>query len=591
MASPLEEIKERLDIVDVVKSYIELKPAGKNFKGICPFHAEKTPSLIVSPERQIWHCFGCNAGGDAVKFVSLCENIEFYEALRILAEKAHVDLKRYTPAEERQFGVLYEIQRAAADFFKDNLAASSRAMKYLEGRKLSMDTIEEFEIGFAPESFDALTVSLIERKFELSDIVRSGLSFRTDSGKYIDRFRGRIMFPIHNHFGKIVGFTGRILPELERPEVGKYVNSPETPIFAKSKLLYGFWKSKKEIRESGYATLLEGQMDFLMCWQDGVRNAIATSGTALTGEHLRALRKTTDKLVIGFDNDEAGKLAVEKAIDLAAANDFTASVASWGECKDAAELVEKKPGAAAEAVRNAEPAMDFVFNRYLGKPGVTSKLAIRAVLDKINRIWSPIDRSFWIRELSHRAGIGERELVEEMEKIKLGENEKVIFAPDAVSASASAEPKPENRLELISLRLLGLAGEKENLRNGIGTFTAYLPEKYRAAYLALSEKGASLSPEIRSLLNLISLRGGLEADLLGDEERLEAEFRALLQELEIEFLANEKNDLAKIIASLEEGEDDDELVAALKKFDEISKKIQNTKNAKENAGQKALRQA
>ena len=590
MASPLEEIKEKLDIVDVIKGYIELKPAGKNFKGICPFHAEKTPSLIVSPERQIWHCFGCNAGGDVVKFVSLYENVEFYEALRILAEKAHVDLKRYTPAEERQFGVLYDIQRAAADFFKDSLAASNRALKYLDGRKLSMDTIEEFEIGFAPESFDALTVNLIERKFELTDVVRSGLSFRTDSGKYIDRFRGRIMFPIHNHFGKIVGFTGRILPELERPEVGKYVNSPETPIFVKSKLLYGFWKSKKEIRESGYATLLEGQMDFLMCWQDGIRNAVATSGTALTGEHLRALRKTTDKLVVGFDSDEAGKLAVEKAIDLAAANDFTASVASWGECKDAAELVEKKPGAAADAVRNAEPAMNFVFNRYLSEQRTPSKLAIRAVLDKISRIWSPIDRSFWIRELSHRTGIGERELVEEMEKMKLGENEKV-FSPPAADA-VSPGLKPESRLELISLRLLGLAGEKDRLRNSMGEYGDYLPEKYRAAYQTLSSKEeTATSLDIQGLLNLISLRGGLDADLLNDDEKLESEFKTLLQELEIEFLSNEKNDLARKISSLEEGADEGELVAALRRFDEISKKIQNIKNAKENAGQKALRQA
>ncbi len=181
MASPIEEIKERLDIVDVLKGYLELRPAGRNFKAVCPFHAEKTPSLIVSPERQIWHCFGCNSGGDVIKFVSLFENLEFYEALRVLAEKAGVDLKRYTPAEEKQFGVLYEIQRAAADFFKDKLTSSAKALHYLETRKLKTETMEEFELGFAPESFDALTVELLERKFELADIVRSGLAFRTDS--------------------------------------------------------------------------------------------------------------------------------------------------------------------------------------------------------------------------------------------------------------------------------------------------------------------------------------------------------------------------------------------------------------------------
>lgn len=585
MASPIEEIKERLDIVDVLKGYLELRPAGRNFKAVCPFHAEKTPSLIVSPERQIWHCFGCNSGGDVIKFVSLFENLEFYETLRVLAEKAGVDLKRYTPAEEKQFGVLYEIQRAAADFFKDNLQSSAKALHYLEKRKLKTETMEEFELGFAPESFDALTVELLERKFELADIVRSGLVFRTDSGKYIDRFRGRIMFPIHNHFGKVVGFTGRILPELEREDVGKYVNSPETPIFQKSKLLYGLWKSKKEIRDTGFAVLLEGQMDFLMCFEDGIHNAVATSGTALTGEHLRTLRKITDKLVIGFDNDDAGRLAAEKACDLASANDFTASVAYWGEHKDAAEVVSENPGRAAEMIKAAESAMNFIFGRYLTDGG-GSKTKIRFILERIMRIWSPIERSAWLRELAYRTGINEKNLTEEMEKVAFGASggERTSETQQAPSGIVP-EYKPETRIEVVALRLMGLANEKREFISRIAPYEGYLPAVYAAIYKSvLDGSQESLPPEAREVFNVISLGGGLESELLDDEERADKEFRALLKELEIEFLSSEKNKITREIASLEEKRDEEGLALALKKFDETSKKIQDVKHAKETAG-------
>ncbi|MCL5007030.1 MAG: DNA primase [Patescibacteria group bacterium] len=587
MASPIEEIKEKLDIVDVLKSYIELRPAGRNFKAVCPFHAEKTPSLIVSPERQIWHCFGCNLGGDVIKFVSLFENLEFYEALRILAEKAGVELKRYAPAEEKQFGVLYEIQRSAADFFRDKLGESNRALKYLEGRKLKPETMEEFEVGFAPESYDALTVNLIDRKFELADIVRSGLVFRADNGKYIDRFRGRIMFPIHNHFGKIVGFTGRILPELETENVGKYVNSPETPIFAKSKILYGFWRSKKEIRDSGLAVLLEGQMDFLMAWQAGVRNAVATSGTALTAEHLRTLRKTANRLALGFDNDEAGRLAAEKAIDLATAADFSVLVVQWDESKDAAEAAEKNSEGLAPMIGRAKSAMDFIFDRRLVNGGrVPDRLAIRLVLDKISRIWSPIERSSWIRELSYRTGVGEKELTEEMEKISLvGNRAGETLAESVVSGVRGAEFKPESRRELIALRLLGLLAERRELQKKIEPYKGYLPEKYLAAYSLSEENGADALPaETKELLNIIALRGGLEADLLVDEELVGKEVEALLRELEIECLVLEKASLAREIASLESQNGEEKLLPVLRQFDEISKKIQDIRHAKENAG-------
>ncbi len=394
------------------------------------------------------------------------------------------------------------------------------------------------------------------------------------------------MFPIHNHFGKIVGFTGRILPELEREDVGKYVNSPETPIFQKSKLLYGLWKSKKEIRNGEFAVLLEGQMDFLMCFQDGICNAVATSGTALTGEHLRTLRKVTDRLVIGFDNDDAGRLAAEKACDLAATNDFTASVASWGEYKDAAEVASENPGQAAEIIKAARPAMNFIFDRYLADGGgAGSKSKMRFILERIRKVWSPIERSAGLRELAYRTGISEKNLTEEMEKVAFGASDEERISETQQVPGIAPEYKPETRIEVIALRLMGLANEKRELISKIAPCEGYLPAVYAAVYKSiLNEDQESLPPEARGVFNIISLSGGLESELLDDEERTDKEFRALLRELEIEFLSSEKNKITREIASLEVGGGDEGLVSALKKFDEISKKIQDVKHAKETAG-------
>jgi DNA primase len=241
---------------------------------------------MVSPDRQIWHCFGCNEGGDIFKFLMKYENLEFYEALKILAEKANVPLARVSPSEQKEFGVLYDINRAAADYYQDCLRRAPAAREYLSSRKLADKSIEEFEIGFALNDYEGLAMHLINKGFEMADSARAGLVVKTERGNYIDRFRGRIMFPLESNFGKVIGFTGRVLPQFDTGDMGKYVNSPETPIFSKSRLLYGLSKSKDSIREAGSVLLVEGQMDVIMSHQDGVKNAVGTSGTALTDEQL-----------------------------------------------------------------------------------------------------------------------------------------------------------------------------------------------------------------------------------------------------------------------------------------------------------------
>ncbi|HUX35970.1 MAG TPA: DNA primase [Candidatus Paceibacterota bacterium] len=564
--TPVDIIKEKLDIVDFLKGYIQLIPAGRNFKGLCPFHREKTPSFMVSPERQGWHCFGCNIGGDIFGFVMRYENVEFGEALKILADKAGVELKRVSPAEYRHLGLLYDINEKAKDFFKRELETSQIAKEYISKRGLSNETVEEFELGFAPAGSEALVLHLINSGFHPDDILRAGLSFKTDRGLQFDRFRGRIMFPIHNHLGKTVGFTGRILPQFDDGKSGKYVNSPETPIFAKSKLLYGFWKSKNFIRDTKQAFLVEGQMDFLMSWQAGVKNVVASSGTALTGDHLVAIRRLADQLVISFDNDEAGRDAGERAIDLAEAADFGIKVAIFNNYKDPAEAALADKKYFFEVIENAKPAAEFYFEKYLpaqaGLPGNNFDVRdrdsfknLRIVLEKIKNISSPVLKSFWLKELSKRTGVNELTLSEEMERA----------APKKVSQSEEsseqvAEAKKFSRWEMLAQRCLAWLLQKGDFSEG-EKFFPHLPGNYREIFSILkSGKRRSDDPLTDELLNLI---------IFQQREAGTEEFETLKLELYKEYLKERRRELISLIGSAERSGDQKSLEKAMHELDDL----------------------
>ena len=579
MALPSEEIKEKLDVVTVLKDYLDLRPAGRNFKANCPFHQEKSPSFIVSPERGIWHCFGCGEGGDIFKFVMKYENIEFYEALKILAEKAGIELRRLSPTDQKQFGVLYDINSAALRFWNEALEESKRAKEYLAGRGLKRETIAEFEVGYADSGFDTLTLHLIKEKFDIGDAVRAGLIFKTDKGKYIDRFRGRVMFPIHNHFGKVVGFSGRILPELENPETGKYINSPETPIFNKSKLLYGYWKSKNFIRDEKTVLLVEGQMDFLMMWQAGVRNLVATSGTALTVDHLKVLKKLADNILITFDKDEAGKLAAERAIDLAGAADLGAFVLDLGDYKDPAEVAEKEPELISQIIAKPIPAMDYYFARYLGKGNVVTKEGVRTLLRKIKNLWSAIDQSSWLSELSHRTGVPTKDLTEELEKLEFGEISVGKLEEPALNPTEFNKGE-FSRLEHIALRALSLISINEELGKLLSSHIELIPPRYKGVYLALGGEKVVLDNESKSILDMVSMRSSLEAEM--DTETTEKELNKLLKELQLEYWKDKRRVVSREILQAEVGGTTEELLIKLKEFDDISKKLQYIENAQKN---------
>ncbi|KKU19234.1 MAG: primase protein [Candidatus Nomurabacteria bacterium GW2011_GWA1_46_11] len=574
--TPVEQIKDKLNLVEFLKGYLELKPAGKNQRALCPFHKEKTPSFMVSPERQMWRCFGCGEGGDIFKFVMRYENLEFYEALRVLAEKAGVDLKRTSSADQRQLNNLYELIATAKDLFQEHLKGSKEAIAYLKERHLTGQTAKEFELGFSPDLPDAVTVGLMNKGFRIEDIVRAGLTIKTEKGKYLDRFRGRIMFPIHNHFGKPVGFTGRVLPGAD-DRFGKYVNTPETPLFNKSRVLYGLWKSKKPVREAKKALLVEGQMDFLQLWQNGITNVVATSGTALTRDHLRALGRVAEEVVVAFDKDEAGLKAAERAIDMAGAEDFSVLVMDLGDYKDPADAAEADPEFVKKAIAEARPAMEHYLAYYLPAT-VTSakdkKMAVRSVLGKIAVLPSGVERSHWLRELSYRVATPEKDLVSEMEALQSG------VEIQETASSTPAEHRKLTRQDVICEEIIYIASSREDLREKIESHTNLMPELYRDVFAALQGKAEPMG-EVKEMLEFLSLHPGVEMRGVGDLEAKELE--RLFQELELEHLDLITKKLKGEILVAERAGEQKVLDGKLKEFDDISRKMQHIKHAKSNS--------
>ncbi|MDR3582197.1 MAG: DNA primase [Candidatus Pacebacteria bacterium] len=587
-SSTTELIKSKLDVVEVLRGYLTLQPAGKNFKALCPFHGEKSPSFIVSPDRQTWHCFGCGLGGDIFSFVMKYENLEFGDALRLLAEKAGVELRHENPAEYRLTGLLYDLNEASKNFFRKALAAAPVAKEYLKARGLTQETIDEFELGWAPNEMEALSMTLLHGGAAPQDLIQAGLSVKTERGMMLDRFRGRIMFPIHNHLGKVVGFTGRILPQLDTSKnpaaagsggfvTAKYVNSPETPIFQKSKLLYGFWKSKEGIRESKAAFLVEGQMDYLMSWQSGVRNVIASSGTALTADHLRSVHRLADEIILSFDNDTAGSDAAERAIDLAEAVDFTVKVAlievpgaPAGSVKDAADAVNADPESVKRAIAHAMPAPEFYFKKYL--PPVAKGVdpaeqlrsrdglqKLRLVIGKLHRIASPVARESWMKELSKRTNIPERTLEEEATRNDVQQSSSQPSRTQEQEQAQGEVPKRQlSRQERLCEDLLAIAvakGDFSFLDDSVAFFTPVQKEIFD-----ILKTGARRSddPTLDAAIDLIVLRD------LGDLSDLSVDDMATLKSgFAWEYYKERRHILTLAVKNAEARGDEAELAAAL----------------------------
>lgn len=410
----IELIKSKIDIVGFISEYIQLKKGGRNFKALCPFHSEKTSSFIVSPERQSWHCFGaCNEGGDVISFLQKWENVDFLEALKILARRVGVTLS-YTPTDTSKLKEkLYEINHLAAEFYHYLLTSHKlglRAREYLTMRHIRDETIKTFNLGYAPESWDGLLRYLTKKGYKLSDIYTAGLLVKSEEGTFYDRFRGRLMFTLKDHRGNIIGFSGRKLPPGEGKEA-KYINTSETPVYIKGNTLYGLDVTKEAIKKEGVAVVVEGEFDLLSSFQAGVSNVVAIKGSALTEGQTLLLKRYGENLLLALDCDFAGNEAAKRGIETAEGSGLAVRVVKLPTGKDPAECIEKDPQLWKKAVKQAIPIYDFVVNIAVEKYGsgdvVAKKKIGNEVVPFLAKIENPIVASHYIKYLSQKIEVGE----------------------------------------------------------------------------------------------------------------------------------------------------------------------------------------
>lgn len=547
----VQQVKDRLSIVDVVGQYVKLERSGTSLKGRCPFHAEKTASFFVSPDRGTYHCFGCGVGGDIFSFVEAIEGLDFKGALKVLAEKAGVQLVYDKPGERDDRARLFELLETATIFFSSHL--TNEAKRYLAGRGAQEGTINAFRIGWAGDSWSELSDFLKTKKFSDKEIIDAGLAKKGDRG-LIDKFRNRIIFPIADSAGRIVGFSGRTFGEKASPDAPKYLNSPETPLFRKSRILYGFDRAKMAIRKHNFAVLVEGQMDLVMSHQAGWANTVAVSGTAFTQEHAQLVKRMSDNLVLALDADEAGIKAAGRAARAALQGGLNVKVAQLPEGADPADLILKDAEAWRAAIRDSKDIITFLLDvlRAHAKNDETFRRTVEAVvLPFVGDIQSPIEREQHFKEIAMRLGVSQKAVEDSFARVpqmKESALERVV---------EKAAPVLDDRARraygvLLWQRsekapLIDIAAYERDLTEALGSLgeleTIPSREKEQLIFSAEREYGASSTPEkdmreaiwplmkVRLIAKLAEMSARKEqADAVGEKQeaaRLEHEIMLL----------------------------------------------------------------
>jgi DNA primase len=418
----IEEIKSRIDIVELATQYLTLKKAGRNYLGLCPFHQEKTPSFTVNREKQIFYCFGCGEGGNAITFLMKIAGKTFPEAIKELAEKTGVVLPpRLTGKEGRNKDSLREgitdLNLRAAQQYARNLYSpmGKTAREYLQARGITEETIKQFRLGFAPDTWRSLTDHISGSGLSLKMAEQAGLVIAGKEDSYYDRFRGRLIFPIENVFGEIVAFGGRILGEGEP----KYLNSPESPVYIKGRNLYGLNKTKEEIRKKGFALIVEGYFDLISLWNAGVGNVVASLGTALTREHLELLRRYTIDVVALFDPDEAGRKALDRSLELFLAMNMRAKALVLPGGLDPDDYVKKFGKDNLEKlIANAQPLSDYYIENVLGggKTFEDKREMVKTAMEFVSKISDKKEKDLFIKRIAEKTGIDQELLIKETYK-------------------------------------------------------------------------------------------------------------------------------------------------------------------------------
>ncbi|MFH1769431.1 MAG: DNA primase [Parcubacteria group bacterium] len=596
MEDNVSKIKDRVDVVDLIGGYLRLKKAGVNFKAPCPFHNEKSASFFVSPERQIWHCFGCNLGGDIFEFVKQIEGVEFPEALRTLAGRAGIELS-YIPREHRdQKAKLYEINELATKFFEKQLEGSNagaQASKYLKDRGITEDSIKRFRLGYAPDVWDGLS-TFLARKYENKEIEDAGLLIKKDNGTGVfDRFRSRIMFPIADANGQVVGFTGRVFGRLAKKEdVGKYVNTPQTAIYDKSRILYGLDKARLDIRRSNRCIVVEGNTDVIMSHQVGVNNVVASSGTALTDGHLRIIKRYTDTLDLCFDTDDAGDAAGERGVGLALAHGFNVNMLTIDDpnFKDPADYIKQHNFGWEEYAKKVKPFLEFYFEKMKNKFDIATahgkKLFTKNILPMVAAIASKVEQAHWVGETAQILRVKEDVISEELANTK-PISEFIPMTKDKESDESPIEKPEQERFDMLEESLLGLIMRLPSLRTTINSeYQAFLSPQFIRILRRIDPKDAGNG---KNMIN--QLTSGDEDENNGklsiefaylksqelwaefEDKKLEIECNKLLNYIKRRNILSQLEGLEYDIRSAERGKDQERIDILLIEFSKLSKEI------------------
>ncbi len=570
MSSSVEQIKEKLSIEEIIGSYIKLERAGNNFKARCPFHNEKTPSFFVSPDRGSYYCFGCGVKGDIFTFVQEFESVDFIGALKILADRAGIQLEQFTQKTTDKKDKLYSLLEDTTNFLVKNLLNEDIPLEYLKKRGLTDKTIQDWRIGYVRDEWRSIYDFLKSKGYSDDEMLRAGM-VKTENNSTYDRFRGRIMFPIFDTAGRVIAFSGRILHDDGKS--AKYLNSPQTEVFDKSKTLYGLDKAKHSIRKFDFSILVEGQMDLLMSHQAGFTNTVASSGTTLTVEHLKLLKRISNKIIMSFDSDNAGAKAAERGWEIALSIGMEVKVFTIPKGFDPADLILKNRDAFKDVLKDSVHIIDFILNRVLEENTDERKIGIvinKKIIPYLLLIESNIERSQYVAKISKKTGIREesiyedikkegRKLDDELKKIDQGEENQIINRD--ISSDRLKKGSVERSLASIILK------KEENLQKELKEKIKDIlnEEDFKKFELELLEKKDEL------IFEADAYYGSL------DEGKMDKEINYLILSLKEEYFKNEVNQLLSDLKKAENDKNLDKIKSVSIRLNDLMKKIAGVK--------------
>lgn len=582
MENQVEEIKKKLDIVEVINKFVPLKKRGRHYVACCPFHQEKTPSFIVSQELQMYKCFGCGKAGDVFNFMEEYNRIDFKDALEDLAKMAGIKLvySGKLTQEESKKRKLYEINKEAAKFYHYILIKhplGKNAWEYISKRQLSEETVKSFQIGFAPKDGSLIVNYLLKKGFKKEELIESG-SFGTSQyqrGQMYDRFSDRLIFPQIDFRDRIVGFSGRILPNNTNPNLAKYINSPETDIYHKSQMLFGLNLAKESIKKNNWVLMVEGELDMISPYQAGIQNVVAIKGTALTEEQLQLIRRYTDTLILGLDSDFAGNKASLRSIELADKMDFEMKVLDLeNKYKDPDEAIKNDLDFFKRKLANAEAIWDFILNSAIKNYGIDNirgkKTVLMTILPFLAKITNLVIRSDYVRKVAQQINSDEESVAMELKKY-LGEA-KIISNREEIKEDnlSDKREKLEERLMILILRL-----KKPKLEIKKINWQTLRLKKIGETICKFKEFEVKkvlnkLEAELKESFNNLYIKAFEEQN--SSEERKKERYKIISQIKEIE-LKDRLKELSVIIANLEASGDEQEITKIEAEYAQILTKL------------------